>query len=575
MTLPFRTAMSWSDVTPTTVVCIGSSTTAGTGTLPETNLVSRVARIVHHAHGDTLPGCSYLTDHPGWTTTGSITAVQAGLSQQSRRLAPGATMRRTVAACRAVTVAYRQGSGSGAFRIVVDNGPPVLITPDPTGSAERYDGVHTITGLAPTPHTVSITAEGTATVSGLIAHDATGPRFVNAGRPGSVSHHYSATAAAMRTHNRAIAAMRPSLVVWTLGSNDYTLNVPPAVFKENVRTAVQRLRAACETRHGVLLVHSYRRLDTQAPLHPWESYGQALAEVAAELDDTAYLDASAPWPVSQRADADDLICADAIHLTDRGYAWLARLVADRILYDTTIQSTAGDPVGTDPAGWPGLVAAWRSSDLTQADGTEVAWTPYAGVETSPLTAPTGKAATLMSAAVAGYPAVRTTAAGRYLQTGAWSTTYTGPLTVLAVVKAGSAGVSPYGNLWSGRSGVYAYANTSGDNLLTVGAGTISDTATAYCGHQSWKALGVVYDGLSSVLHTHDSIPVPVPLAVGPSYGLPGFTLGANSGGGSNFVDALYAEVLVFDRALTPGEMTAATSWLARRYHLDGTGRTSI
>lgn len=575
MTLPYRIALSRSDTSPATVVFIGSSTTAGTGTTPETNMVTRAARILHHAHGTGLPGCSYLADHPGWSTTGTLTPVQAGLSQQGRRLSPGATMTRTVPPCRAITVPYKQGAGSGAFRITVDGGTPVVVTPDSTGTVERYDGLHTIADLAPTAHTVTITADGTATISGLIAHDTTGPRVVNAGRPGSTSQHYADTTLAMRTHNRAVATLRPTLAVWTMGSNDYALDVPPATYKANMRAAIQRLRAACETRHGVVLVHSYRRLDVLTPAHPWSAYGQALQELAGGLDDVSFLDASAPWPVSQRADTDDLIGADAIHLTGSGYAWLGRLVAEHILGAADVPSTVGDPVDTDPAGWSGLVAAWRSSDLSQADGSDVTWTPHAGVETSPLTAPAGRAATFTQSGVAGYPAVRTTSAGRYLQTGAWSTTYSGPLTVLAVVKAGSADVTPHGNLWSGRSGVYAYVNTSGDNQITAGAGTVTQTATAYCGHQSWKVMGVVYDGQSSVLHTHDSDPVGIPLTVGGSYGLPGLTLGSNSGGGANFINALYAEVLVFDRALTESEMVSATGWLARRYHLDGTGRTSL
>jgi lysophospholipase L1-like esterase len=572
----WRNAAAWRHIERVNVVCVGSSTTAGA----LASAVDRgwVARLGHRLRGGTT-GVSYPASRDeGWSFTGTRSLVEAGLSLRSRRLAAGGTMTRVVTAD-AVTVWFKQGSGATPFTVTVD-GTAYTVTPSTTGSTERYDGEWTSPPLPADRHTVTIT--GPATVMGLYAHLGdrdTGVRVINAGFGGTRSADYATATTALRTHNRAVARLAPALVVMMIGANDYATQVPVADYKTNVRLAVQRLRSGCERQPSVLLVHTYARPDVDDPAAPWSDYGDALRELAAELVDVDVVDLSRHYPTGAAADRHGLISDDQIHQTDRGHAWMAELVADHLaarLAAASAPTDPADPGGTDPATWPGVLSAWRSSTLVGADGDAVTWLPHAGTETSPLDAPLGRQAQLRTDALAGYPVVATSSTGRYLQTGPWSTTHTGPVTVLAVVQAGSTANTPNGNLWTGRAGTYCYAGITGDNLLHIGAGSLTAPAagTVYCGHQRWQALGVVYDGADTALHTHDGAPVPLPLTNGSSYGLPGFTLGANSGAGANYVDALYADVIVIGRALSPDEMRSALAWLARRYHLDGNGRTT-
>lgn len=575
----WRQAHSWRHLERVTVVCIGSSTTAGSvATTVERNWVTLLGQSLR---GTGPGGVSYPASRDlGWSFTGTRSLVNTGLSLWSRRLASDATMSRTVPRADAITIWHKQGVGATPFTVTID-GTPHTVTPSTSGSVERHDGVWTSPPLTPGQHAVTIA--GQATIMGMYAHDgdtARGVSVVNAGYPGTHSADYAAASAAVRTHNRAVARLNPALVVMMIGANDYALRVPVQDYKANMRVAIQRLRAGCELRPSVLLVHPYPRYDVTDPVAPWSAYGEALRELAAELDDVDMLDLSSHYPTSTTADRYGLIAPDRIHQTDRGHAWMADLIADHLqsrLSADSAPTSVGGPVDTDPTSWPGVLAAWRSSTLTGTDGDPVTWAPHAGRHTSALTAPAGSAATLRLDGPAGHPAVVTSATGRYLQTGAWSATHTGPATVIAVVKAGSAAASPHGNLWSGRSGTYAYAGINGDNLLAIGAGGLTgpSAGNVYCGHQRWQALGVVYDSAATVLYTHDGDPQPLPLEHGPAYGLPGFTIAANSGAGANFLDALYAELIVYDHALSADRMRAALAWLARRYGLDGVGRTSV
>lgn len=570
----WRTAYSWRAHQPVTAVMIGSSSIhghygAGYLSSVETNIVSMLSRRLGG-------GAGYLADHPGWALTGTSSVVNAGLSRFTRRLEPGAGMSRTMV-CEQVSVQHKQGPvAAGAFTVSID-GVRWTVTPSASGTAERYDGVWTSPAMPYGPHTVTITAQ-TVTTIGAVQAEIGMVRVVNAGHGGTSAHLYSQVVAASRTHNRALAAVAPSLLIWMVGSNDwadYNGSSNATSFKAATRKALKMVRAACPEPPSILLVHQHRRFDVTSPQSTWQEFGAALAELADELPDTAFLDASGAFPLDRASDVDQLIGPDGVHLTDRGAALLADLIGDAILAPQTPPFTSAPLSGTDPASLPGVLAAWRASDLTGADGSAVtSWAPYAGTETSPLLS-SATAPILRHNAHTTHQAVDTTG-GRPLQTGAWSTTYTGPLTVLAVARCGTATTSSAGNLWSGRTGVYAALQLPADNVVAPSAGGVSAPASqwTYAGTSGWSVYGVVYDGPDSMVHIHGLDPVALPLTNGASYGLPGLTLAANSAASGSYADAQYMEVLVYGRALTPVEMTSAVAMLARRYHLDGYGRTS-
>jgi len=162
-----------------------------------------------------------------------------------------------------------------------------------------------------------------------------------------------------------------------------------------------------------------------------------------------------------------------------------------------------------------------------------------------------------------------------LHTSAWSRSYGGPLTVVAVVRPGSREVTPGGLLFSGRSGVYVSAFLPGDNLVQMYAGGTSGPAAPldHFGTSGWRALAWVFDGADTRLHAHDRPARTMPAVNGAAYGLSGLAIGTNSGANS-FADAQFAELMVFDRAMGSAEADAAVAHLARLYALDGDGLSS-
>jgi lysophospholipase L1-like esterase len=563
-----------------TVACIGSSTTHGTGALSlDRGWTSHLSR---RLGGQTLTA---LTHHPGWTTVGGSIEVEGGLSTRSRRLDPGATLTRTTTPCTAVQVLYRQLGG--AFAVEIDGSQVRTVTP-PAVTGDHYAGVLTIDGLPRAPHTLTLRAIGTTptTISAVREIDGTagaGVHVLNAAYAGTSSVTYSARTPGMRGHNRAVGAQDPALLIFMVGSNDYAAQVDPALYAEQMRAAVLAARAACPRRPSVLLVQSFKRFDVADPTHPWDAYGSALYDLAAALPDADYLDLSGHYPAEVESDDTKLISVDRIHQNDAGHAWMGDLVADHLLapVPTAPWSDFGPLPDPDPATLPGLISAWNTGGLTSVpEGGETDWAPYAGTETASLTAPTGRRALVRRRGLAGRPTVVTQAGspGRCLQTGAWSKTYDGPLTVLMVVKPSAA--SPHtqgGVLFSGRAEKYLGLSLAGDNLaqLLVGGVAAPHTVTGYLGTSSWKVLAVTHDSGAVALATDDgSKTVSAPgTAPGPDYGLSGFTIGGNTGMSST-LDADFAEVLVFDRALSPVETEQALRFLARKYRLDGYRRTS-
>lgn len=570
----FRRAWSRRHVERLTIACIGSSTTHGTGaTTLERAWVNHLARRLGSASR------TYLAHHPGWTYTGTPATLDAegGLSTLSRQLAPGMTMSRQLGRCNAVKVLHRQRGGQ--FLVQVDGNTVAVVNP-PATVGDRFDGVLTVTGLPLVDHTLTIVANGPAptVISGAVAVDTiheSGVDVLNAGLGGTHSAVYAMPALGMRGHNRALAAHDPALLVFMVGSNDYALGVDPEIYRQRMHAAVLAARSSCPRDMPVLLVHGHRRFDVANPLHPWPEYGAALAAVADAVPDAAFLDLGAHFPVSQAADTTDLISADAVHLTDAGHAWVGDLIADELLTPVGPARLSDYPAPLDdPATLPGLVAAWDNADLAGDNGDEVEWSPRAATEPAPLTAPVGARATLRLRGLAERPTV-VTSVGRCLQTAPWSVPVTGPLTILAVVKPGTPPPTASGILFSGRSGRYTALNMIGDNLAQFFVGNTAPpgVSTAYFGTGRWKVVALVVDGGTVSLLGHGMAPQVSIVTPGASYGLGGLTIGGNSGMAMN-IDAEFAELLVFDRALSGAEVETALDALARKHALDGAGRTT-
>ncbi|ACU35588.1 SGNH/GDSL hydrolase family protein [Actinosynnema mirum] len=572
----WRQALAFRSIEPVRVVCIGSSTTAGlNATAPDRRYSTALGHAIRARLGAT--GGTYLRGiDTAWSTTGTTTDVGRGLGLHSRSLAVGATMTTPSATCSGWTIYFEQGGTSGAFTYAIDGGSATTVTPDTTNSQIRHDGSVYVSAGSLGAHTLTITATAATVISGVYTHvndQTSGVQVFNSGSSGTSSADWTGTGSPFLTHLSRISALDPALLIIMIGSNDST-GVDPALYRERVREQVLKTRAACPTATSVLLVHSFGRLDLPNPPWPWAAYGRALTDLAKDLPDTDVLDLTAHYPTSQINDTADLLSSDGIHASDRGHALLAELVATHLTTSSpaSTPSSAGlraaSTPGTDPAALPGLVSAWRSSDLPNSAASALpSWAPYAGVQSAPLAQATGakQPSVVASAFGAGttIPVVRfSAAAAQVMQTAAWSQQYPVPLTILLVAKPSSTNYT----LFSGTSGAFVYLGQSATpEMMVLGAGAASE-AQVFTGQGRWRALGVAFNGANTLFAAHDIAPVVVTTGTSSAAKLGQFTLNGNSSGSLNGnVDV--AEVLVFDRALTERQLTAALDVLAARYGL--------
>ncbi|ACU39427.1 SGNH/GDSL hydrolase family protein [Actinosynnema mirum] len=568
---------------PVRIVCVGSSTTAGlNATQPDRRYASALGHAIRGYLG-TVGGWHLRGIDPAWSTTGTTSDVGRGLGLHSRSLAAGATMTTPSVQATGFTILFEQGAGAGAFTWAVDGGSTTTVTPDTGNSQVRHDGSVYVSAGSLGAHTLTITATAATVISGVYVHNGdqtAGVQVFNAGSSGTGSADWTGTGAPMLTHLSRIAALDPSLVIVMIGSNDSGGSVDPrGAYRANVRQQVAQIRAACPRRVSILLVHSYGRYDLPNATYRWSQYGAALAEIAASTPDVDVLDLSPYYPTSQAADVTDLISADGIHQGDEGHALMADLIARYLTAPAelaSVPSSLGAPVGAPPATLPGLIAAWRSTDLgNSAQATLPSWAPYAGSQSAPLAQATGsKQPSVVADALgagSGVPAVRFSGtAAQVMQTAAWSATYPVPLTVLLVARPDSTNYT----LFSGASGSYVYLGQSASpGLMALGAGAASE-AYAYTGAGRARVYGVVFAGAGSRVLTHDGDLTALTTGTGAAAKLDRWTLNGNSTASLNGNCDVY-EALLFSRALSDQELAESVTWLARRYGLDGVGRTSL
>lgn len=568
----FRRRLARRHTEPVDILCVGTSTVFGTG-------ASRVTAGFTARLGQALGarGIHYLPTHPGWTRSGMSANAGKDFGQASVALSDYAFLERTVTGT-GVKVLFRQGSQvAPSFTVTIDDVPHSVTVQHGINSV--YDGVWNSPPLAQGTHTVRITAPtGTVELGGVYSYDGdegSGVRVWCGGTPAVTSAAWVPHAAGAASHWRRAGSLNPGLLVFMVSSNDHASQVEPAVFKQNVRSAIEYFRLACAA-PPVLLVHTYQRLTGSSGAHAFHTYGRQLAELATEMDDVDYLDAGVHFPATQVADVDDLVGVDNIHPSDAGHAWLADIVADRLTGPLpTPPSTAAGAVPSDPATWPGLVSAWRASDLPDSERV-TSWAPYAGSEAAPLTQATAERRPVVHARRVGdSPAVvfrqpAGSTAGQYLATAAWSA----PVSAVTVVGVARLDRN-FGNVYSGISTAHlSMLILGGDMTMGMMSGTATNGAYVTTGANRWAAYVAVYNGPESQFWQSGWPVQNLTIPVHASAGLSGLTLAANAAGG-NTGNLDVAEILVFNRALTATEAQGCVDVLSRRYGIDRVGRTSV
>jgi hypothetical protein len=175
-----------------------------------------------------------------------------------------------------------------------------------------------------------------------------GVHAYNAGVGGTASDTYLPDTAAQK-----IAALSPAAVMHMVGSNDFSLNMPPATYKSNVVGRIALLKSLMTKPCVHILVQPYERYDSSTHTYPWSQYGDALRAIAAaDPDNVVFLDISSAYYVSGIPGADPfgLMYTDKVHQIDTGHALMADLLGRALgvgRRQATVQAPTGRGVATD------------------------------------------------------------------------------------------------------------------------------------------------------------------------------------------------------------------------------------
>lgn len=566
----WRAAQAGRWTTPARIVAVGSSSTAGTGAALDTRYANRLGDILHAGlNPPGIVGGAYIAGvDTGWATSGTVGTNAFGLGLQSATLAIGATMSRTVAATTGFTVLFEQGPGAGQFSISIDGGGATTITPDTTGAANRHDGTVSTGVLTVGSHSILLTAIGACVISGVYAHNgdlAAGVQVYQSGRTGAVAADFAGLSIPTR-----IAQLGAGLVTIMLGSNDYDTQVNPVTFAASLTTLIDNIKATVYPPPSILLLGTYRRLDTAPTTYPWSAYLGVMRELAADdPTNVAYANLSGPFPSSNGVDAFNVLDPDLIHPTPRGHAMIADLAAQAIRTPRLTGMTVNTPATAAPASISGLLAHWDAGTIAQADNTAVgSWAPASGSETTPLTAAGALRPTFLVNQINGLPAVSFAAASTQSLEAIWATSHPVPVTVACVGRFGLNGVLPM-NWFTGRAGVFVYLGST-PTIVQVGAGAAGELNSREPADLAWHVAVVVYDGANTRIHWDSRrFTTRGTTGTGANAALSqGMRLGTNSGAGNNWLQGALGEVAVYNRALTVTEAGQLVAHCGNKYGLE-------
>jgi lysophospholipase L1-like esterase len=129
--------------------------------------------------------------------------------------------------------------------------------------------------------------------------------------------------------DRDVLAAKPDLVIWQTGSNDPLRSVPLARFFEETKAGIGKMRAAGL---DVMLMEPQWCPKLQETAGA-DLYREAVRSVGSELAVPVIrrADLMRKWVAENRLSSNQLLSKDGFHMTDGGYALLAREIANEIL----------------------------------------------------------------------------------------------------------------------------------------------------------------------------------------------------------------------------------------------------
>lgn len=553
----FRSGIATRKTAPARIVAVGSSTNEGwNATMRSAKWLDMLGQSVADVYGG--GGTYVLTNDPAWGVTGTTADVSEGVAARSLRLEAGATMTATFDDCDGFTVLHCEGSTqAGEFTVSIDGGAPVTVTPANNGSFRHWgERLFSITKRG--RHTIRIAATAQTTINGIYVHRGDkyeGVQVWNSGRAGARAGDFGSFYIWQR-----IERLVPSLVLMILGANDYGAQTPIATYKTELQNRINTMKGWAKV-PSILIVGTFRRLDTATTGITWAQYLTAMREVAAANPGVVtYREISDLWPQSQTADVFDVIDTDGVHMTNAGHLMYHDQVADMI---GVPPSSRRSPSEID--GVAGLAARYSTTSLALADGATVASWPATGSRPIAATPDGGTGPTYTTTGgPGGKPGVKfdaTLSTKLYANWGA-ATLPIPSITVAATFRTPS--TLTEANLFSGGSGNWFNFDILGSTFRmgVAGAGQITSDAGMALPDTDY-AVVLVYGGNGAGRMFINSL-VPHKTGTVATATLSAVRFGTNAGGSAPFSSYTLGEFGLIDRALSDADCRTLMQGLANR-----------
>jgi len=245
-------------------------------------------------------------------------------------------------------IMYPKASTAGVMTVQIDGATPVVVDTNSSTAPPSSNGATWASGaLTDGPHTVTLRRSPTSIagqsvwVQGLLTYrddESAGVRILDSSRHGISSAYLTSDAlrlaALTGSSGSIVGAGGADLVVVALGTNDYG-NTPAATFGANIRALIDALRSpapALAFDGSIALVGTYLGQGRNPTL--WQEYQRQLVAIAQGDPKIAYFDLRRRMPdvPSPASDAKGLgLYADALHPSDAGNQWIARVMTDYLL----------------------------------------------------------------------------------------------------------------------------------------------------------------------------------------------------------------------------------------------------
>ncbi|MFC9836875.1 GDSL-type esterase/lipase family protein [Rhodococcus sp. NPDC127530] len=581
-------------------VLIGASTAAGHNATPRTrkfwNLLGEAYHAAYNPVGIKGGFHSLLSELSSWSFLGTTTSVRKGLGTSSITFSAGASGLYTVQSTTGFIVYYAQGPGQGAFKVKVDNGVPVTVTPDTIG-VYRHDGKFTTQTLIRGEHTIQIIATGTVDINTVYVLDqdhTTGVRFYDAALGGNTSGDFL-KATYSPTHWQQLGALAPKMVAICVGSNDHNDGVTVAQYKANIEAILAQIQTTLGYKPWVpLIAQQPRTLDFVAPVATWAEFSAALAQVAAALAQVAaanpdwvgFHDFGALFPqTAADGDGGGILSSDGAHPTTLGHevAFLELAVPARTA--AAVAPPAGTPVTPEVTSTvtpltitSGLLARFSAksfADRSIADGTAISeWPVEQGSMLVPMQQATSTRRPVYRAtgAPGSKPAVEFDAPQTQSLAALWASAYDTPLTIFCVLKPPSSPAASQTVMGCGSSARWVALQVTNDNRYSLLPGQTSGVlrTSPSVVTAALHVIGGKFDGAAFTLHVDKqgatNTGTMATTAEQPIAGLADISVGRSSSSATsgNFT-GMVSEIIVYNRALSSGEISTLMAELGTAY----------